>query len=659
VSWEVATSIGADLSFIFLLVLQKNLWLSRLLGLRVTSHSTQVGEAAFIWLFGIVALLFRSTQATQARPSNQKPNGEVSVAREIAETVVFVVVLVLLLKAFVAQAFVIPTGSMAVTLYGYQMDVTCPQCGITFPVNASNEVDPSDGGPPVPVESCVCPNCRYHIDFREEMRRDPKFERPSPSTGDRVLVADFLYDLPGHGPKRLDVVVFKYPGDSSSSAVFPYPFSGPQKQQSAMNYIKRLTGLGGETIGIWYGKLYYLPADQLPPGKKDEYRRGAIENIWNIRIGQAPQEQKEELRLRKARGEEPENWEKDLWRRENMFDNNLVDQLRAGVGFQIIRKPPAKILEMRRIVYDNDHPPKDLRSELRDRWTAEPGTDWSPVEPHGFHAAASGGGTSWLRYKHVLRTSADPHRPELITDFMGYNTYSPHRSGGSPQYNWVGDLLVECEVAVEQPSGTFTLELSKGVDRFRATWDLSSGTCTLSHLERPHPGEQVPPDDHYEKLATKPTKLHGKGKYQVRFANIDDRLLVWVDDELPFGDGEDYKPHPERGPYANDLQPASIGVQGASLQVRKLSLWRDTYYTRNPTAGADAPECDLADPGAWGPLQDLAPTTLYVQPGHYLCMGDNSPESSDGRTWGLVPERLMLGRALVVYYPFSRAGRIR
>jgi signal peptidase I len=41
-----------------------------------------------------------------------------------------------------------------------------------------------------------------------------------------------------------------------------------------------------------------------------------------------------------------------------------------------------------------------------------------------------------------------------------------------------------------------------------------------------------------------------------------------------------------------------------------------------------------------------------VQPGHYLCLGDNSPESSDSRQWGAVPERLMLGRALAVYYPF-------
>ena len=41
-----------------------------------------------------------------------------------------------------------------------------------------------------------------------------------------------------------------------------------------------------------------------------------------------------------------------------------------------------------------------------------------------------------------------------------------------------------------------------------------------------------------------------------------------------------------------------------------------------------------------------------MQPGHYLCLGDNSTESSDSRDWGAVPERLMLGRALMVYYPF-------
>src|SRR6476469_10826805 len=57
--------------------------------------------------------------------------------REVFETVVFVVVLVLLLKLFVAEAFVIPTGSMASTLWGDQIVATCPECGDTFPVTAA------------------------------------------------------------------------------------------------------------------------------------------------------------------------------------------------------------------------------------------------------------------------------------------------------------------------------------------------------------------------------------------------------------------------------------------------------------------------------------------------------------------------------------------
>ena len=66
-------------------------------------------------------------------------------------------------------------------------------------------------------------------------------------TGDRVLVSKFLYDLNLMGmdhPNRYDVVVFSI-------------LSGAQRDYVAMNYIKRLIGLPGETIGIYYGKLYH------------------------------------------------------------------------------------------------------------------------------------------------------------------------------------------------------------------------------------------------------------------------------------------------------------------------------------------------------------------------------------------------------------------
>jgi signal peptidase I len=81
--------------------------------------------------------------------------------REIVETVVFVIVLVLLLKTFIAEAFVIPTGSMATTLLGHHVEGTCPECGQRFVVNASGEIE--DQAVPQQVTGCICPNCQFHI----------------------------------------------------------------------------------------------------------------------------------------------------------------------------------------------------------------------------------------------------------------------------------------------------------------------------------------------------------------------------------------------------------------------------------------------------------------------------------------------------------------
>lgn len=81
--------------------------------------------------------------------------------REFIDTIVFVVVLVLMLKTFLAEAFVIPTGSMATTLLGYHKDVTCEKCGYRFRVNCSSEVEPQDGVLR-PVVGCWCPNCAYY-----------------------------------------------------------------------------------------------------------------------------------------------------------------------------------------------------------------------------------------------------------------------------------------------------------------------------------------------------------------------------------------------------------------------------------------------------------------------------------------------------------------
>jgi signal peptidase I len=532
--------------------------------------------------------------------------------REIIETVVFVVVLVLLLKSFVAEAFVIPTGSMAETLYGYQKIIKCPKCGFEFPVNCSSEVDPQQGTRPAEVVGGTCPNCRYEVQFGKE--NENKNQWPSYNTGDRVLVAKFLYDL-NLGfldmPERYQVVVFKYPKE-------------PQKAYVPLNYIKRLIGLPHETIAIHYGKLYHYTGLSYD----DEDR------------------------------EVPPL---DLWREEHMHVDAALKEFEQG-KFKILRKPAKQVVAESRIVFDNDYQPKDLVGKQPPRWQAEPNSDaWTyddKEQPRVFkHAARDGGDIDWLRYQHLIPVDNRTRgRPELITDFMGYNTWldgaNPHVS---PSANWAGDLMLECDVEIQQAVGELVFELSRGVDRFRARWELPSGRCTLLRLT----------DGKQSELASEETTVKRPGSYHLRFANVDERLLVWVNSALPFGDdGKAYDPPRERGPRReNDLdRPASLGIKGGAVVVSHVKLWRDTYYTANATRNGNGPDAernvDFSNPNDWGPLSTLPVRTYYVQPGHFLCLGDNSPESSDGRSWGLVPKRLLLGRALLIYYPFKRAGRI-
>jgi signal peptidase I len=203
--------------------------------------------------------------------------------------------------------------------------------------------------------------------------------------------------------------------------------------------------------------------------------------------------------------------------------------------------------------------------------------------------------------------------------------------------------MLDCTVKVTEPQGELILELAKGLDRFQARFNLSNGECTLVRLT----GRLGDRQDRKE-IAKKSTSVTKAGSYHVRFANFDERLTVWVDRQLPFGDGVTYTPASEEGPIGeNDLSPARIGASKAGIAVSHLQLWRDLYYTIPPPPYSVNAEM----------------MTMYVQKGHYLALGDNSSSSSDSRYWGLVPERLLLGRALAVYFPFwpfdQRAGFIR
>ena len=70
--------------------------------------------------------------------------------RDTVEAIVVAFILALVVRGFEAQAFVIPTGSMAPTLMGRHKELACPQCGFVFAVNASEEVEPRSANRDVP-----------------------------------------------------------------------------------------------------------------------------------------------------------------------------------------------------------------------------------------------------------------------------------------------------------------------------------------------------------------------------------------------------------------------------------------------------------------------------------------------------------------------------
>jgi signal peptidase I len=92
-----------------------------------------------------------------------------------------------------------------------------------------------------------------------------------------------------------------------------------------------------------------------------------------------------------------------------------------------------------------------------------------------------------------------------------------------------------------------------------------------------------------------------------------------------------------------------VGLPGERVEIHDGKLWINNHQIDEPYLDATYLS------------HDSTPTPVEVTSHHYFVMGDNRNYSSDSRSWGLVPEKYIYGKAIFRYYPFmpfERVGKI-
>ena len=160
-------------------------------------------------------------------------------------------------------------------------------------------------------------------------------------------------------------------------------------------------------------------------------------------------------------------------------------------------------------------------------------------------------------------------------------------------------------------------------------------------------------DDFNRQINTPVKSLIGEDKYYIKrlVGEPGDQLQMIVPDNI-FTNGTDVRKGTPGIMYHNgQVLSGNIAFEENNKRVQELA--------KNPNA--DNP---LKYPGyrAEGLLTNKQVITVPQKSDSnnptglngYFAMGDNSTDSLDGRAWGYVPENEIIGRAFVVYYPFTK-----
>ena len=537
----------------------------------------------------------------------EEPGRRESLLRQLLESVTCLAMAVIFFRAFILEGYIISTGSMAPHLLGYHKRIQCPDCDYEFTFGTAFDQA-------VPTSQLArCPNCgENRIDVSKIPRND----------GDQLLV--FKYAYLNRDPLRWEIVVFLNPNNPTQA------------------YVKRVTGLPGETIEVLDGDV-----------------------LINGRLSRKPISIQRATRIAVFDHDHPAKG--DDWLPRWLADGQWS---RSGRSF-VLGHGAESVSEETSAV------------RLPGRSGVLAAAETVPERPFVSTPVKETDDWNWCHYLHwprhvdrnaVVNNSVDPVdvNPAPISDRYGYN-----RVSGSRGESTVHDLMWNGKVQLGK-TGQFSVVVHN-----RDRW----GVCVLD-VDRARLDAWVLPDGQLDRPFDDPTfKPHASipllGEWMTPEVDLevscfDYQLCVAINGhsliEQPFetagvipqqkppgtlssesdtvagyrpGDAAATGVIEQTASFRHEADESStpsrvhFGGRNGTFLVRNLTIYRDVHYTSAQGSHAVGKPYPLGDD-------------------EFFFLGDNSPVSLDSRGWRdpVVPRHLIVGKPIVVHLP-SKPGRIR
>ncbi|MBI4583084.1 MAG: signal peptidase I [Planctomycetes bacterium] len=362
------------------------------------------------------------------------------------------------------------------------------------------------------------------------------------------------------------------------------------------NYIKRLLGLPGEKISFRGGDLYVQgPGEEKPHLERKLDRPDVQKALWT-KIS--------DTKVRE-RGYNPEPAWKEVFEKDSGLEGK---DLPARINSQWWKWLP------------------EAQRPDANRWAV------NVLQPPGRIAA--------LKFN------------RRCVDFYNYNLFHP--DSRSVAFHQVGDKKVAFTVRPSMGSGWIGGEIRDGDFTFQLRIPVGKPDPARPATLRRLPAEKdmsrynprrEPPAEWKGLQAAAEVALPILSPSQVEFENVDDRIAVRLNGReamaIEYESGS-----PELKPDDHYLMLLASDV---TADFESVEVCRDVYYTQiTSNVLPEVYEARMYDPSTHTYHVGSA---AAAGANEYFPCGDNSPNSLDGRFWGTVPERNLMGKALLVFWP--------